>query len=248
MVTSINANASQSQLSMRRVQLHRERHAVSRIGWLRAAVLGANDGIVSTASLVIGVAAAGAMKPDILLAGSAGLVAGAMSMAAGEYVSVSSQMDTEKADLAREARELSEDPAAELEELTRIYMKRGLDRDLAAKVAEKLTAVDALAAHARDELHLSEQMAARPIQAALTSAATFAAGAAMPLAVVLLVPQPALIVTIAVAAMASLMLLGAVGARAGNAGVFKAVLRVSFWGAVAMAFTAAIGRLVGSVV
>ena len=242
------ANASQSQLAMSRLRLHKERHAVSRIGWLRAAVLGANDGIVSTASLIVGVAAAGAMQADILLAGTAGLVAGAMSMAAGEYVSVSSQMDTEMADLARETRELAEDPAAELEELTQIYVARGLDRDLASRVAEKLTATDALAAHARDELHMSQQMTARPIQAALTSAATFAIGAAMPLSIVLLAPQSSLIVTVPIAALGSLMVLGAVGARAGNAGVLKAILRVSFWGAVAMALTAGIGRLVGAVV
>ena len=233
---------------MSRLRVHKERHAVSRIGWLRAAVLGANDGIVSTASLIVGVAAADAARADILLAGCAGLVAGAMSMAAGEYVSVSSQMDTEKADLAREAKELSEDPASELEELTQIYVARGLDRELASRVAEKLMAGDALAAHARDELQISEQMTARPIQAALTSAATFAIGAAVPLLVVLLAPQSSLIVTVSVAALASLMLLGAVGARAGNAGVIKAVIRVSFWGAVAMALTAGIGRLVGTVV
>jgi len=227
---------------------HREGHRSERIGWLRAAVLGANDGIVSTASLIVGVAAAGAMQADILLAGTAGLVAGAMSMAAGEYVSVSSQMDTEMADLARETRELAEDPAAEFEELTQIYVARGLDRDLASRVAEKFTATDALAAHARDELHMSEQMTARPIQAALTSAATFAIGAAMPLSIVLLAPQSSLIVTVPGAALGSLMVLGAVGARAGNAGVLKAILRVSFWGAVAMALTAGIGRLVGTVV
>jgi vacuolar iron transporter family protein len=233
---------------MTRLRLHKERHAVSRIGWLRAAVLGANDGIVSTASLIVGVAAADAARADILLAGSAGLVAGAMSMAAGEYVSVSSQMDTEKADLAREAKELSEDPAAELEELTRIYVARGLDRELASRVAEKFMAGDALAAHARDELHISEQMTARPIQAALTSAATFSIGAAMPLLVVFLAPQASLIVTVSVAALASLMLLGAVGARAGNARIITAVIRVGFWGAVAMALTAGIGRLVGTIV
>jgi VIT1/CCC1 family predicted Fe2+/Mn2+ transporter len=171
-----------------------------------------------------------------------------MSMAAGEYVSVSSQMDAEKADLAREAKELSEYPAAELEELTQIYVARGLDRELASRVAEKLTAGDALAAHARDELHIIDRMAARPIQAALTSAATFAMGAAMPLLVALLSPETSLIVTVPVTALASLMLLGALGARAGKAEVFKAVVRVSFWGAVAMALTAAIGRLIGPVV
>jgi VIT1/CCC1 family predicted Fe2+/Mn2+ transporter len=233
---------------MTRLRLHNERHAVSRIGWLRAAVLGANDGIVSTASLIVGIAAAGAARADMLLAGSAGLVAGAMSMAAGEYVSVSSQMDTERADLAREAKELSTDPAAELEELTQIYVARGLDRDLALKVAAQLTARDALAAHARDELHITEQMAARPIQAALTSAATFAVGSVMPLLVVLLAPESSLIVTVSVAALASLMLLGAVGARAGNAAISTAVIRVAFWGAVAMGLTAGIGRLVGAVV
>lgn len=233
---------------MTRLKLHVERHAVSRIGWLRAAVLGANDGIISTASLIVGVAAAKASSGDVLLAGVAGLVAGAMSMAAGEYVSVSSQSDTERADIARETKELREDPEAELNELTGIYAARGLAPELARQVAEQLMAKDALTAHARDELHITDATTARPVQAALTSAATFATGAAFPLLIVLLVPVTAMALAVTVASLLFLALLGAIGARAGGAGIAKAVARVTFWGAVAMAITAGIGRLFGAVV
>ena len=232
---------------MRRV--HREAHLVGRIGWLRAAVLGANDGIISTASLILGVAAAGATKSNILLAGVAGLVAGAMSMAAGEYVSVSSQSDTEQADLAREKRELLEDPEAETEELTQIYVKRGVERDVARKVARQLMSKDALGAHARDELGLSEITSARPVQAALTSAASFSIGAAAPLALVLLSPSNNLLIPIVSAgSLVFLALLGLLGARTGGAAIFKPIIRVTFWGALAMAVTAGIGALVGTVV
>lgn len=233
---------------MTRLHLHPESHLVSRIGWLRAAVLGANDGIVSTASLIVGVAAASAASSDILIAGVAGLVAGAMSMAAGEYVSVSSQSDTEGADLARERAELASQPEFEREELAQIYVKRGLDPKLAGKVADQLMAKDALGAHARDELGISEVMAARPVQAALTSAATFAVGAAMPLLMVIVAPPSAIVPVVSLASLAFLALLGAVGARAGGAGVIKAMLRVTFWGAMAMALTAGIGALVGTAV
>ena len=231
---------------MTRLHLHPESHLVSRIGWLRAAVLGANDGIVSTASLIVGVAAASAASSDILIAGVAGLVAGAMSMAAGEYVSVSSQSDTEGADLARERAELASQPEFEREELARIYVKRGLDPKLARQVADQLMAKDALGAHARDELGISEVTAARPVQAALTSAATFALGAAMPLLIVIVAPPSAIVPVVSIASLAFLALLGAVGARAGGAGVIKATLRVTFWGAMAMALTAGIGALVGT--
>ncbi|UZK71009.1 VIT family protein [Sphingomonas sp. S1-29] len=233
---------------MTRLALHRERHLVSRVGWLRAAVLGANDGIVSTASLIIGVAAAAAKPADILIAGAAGLVAGAMSMAAGEYVSVSSQSDTEQADLARERAELTDDVDAEIRELAGIYEKRGVDRATADTVARQLMAKDALAAHAHDELGISEMTTARPIQAALTSAATFTAGAALPLAIVIFAPRAGLVVIEAVASLLFLALLGAVGARAGGAPVWTATLRVTFWGALAMALTAGIGRLVGTAI
>ena len=233
---------------MTRLHLHPESHLVSRIGWLRAAVLGANDGIVSTASLIVGVAAASAAPADILIAGVAGLVAGAMSMAAGEYVSVSSQSDTERADLARERAELASQPGFEREELAQIYVKRGLEPKLARKVADQLMAKDALGAHARDELGISEVTAARPVQAALTSAATFAVGAAMPLLMVIVAPPSAIVPVVSIASLAFLALLGAVGARAGGAGVIKATLRVTFWGAMAMALTAGIGALVGTVV
>ena len=233
---------------MSRLHLHTERHAVDRIGWLRAAVLGANDGIVSTASLIVGVAAAAAARSDIVLAGTAGLVAGAMSMAAGEYVSVSSQSDTEKADLARESKELEDDPAFEREELAGIYVKRGLDPILAAQVAEQLMAKDALAAHARDELHISDMTAARPIQAALTSAITFAIGAALPLAIVFVAPLNALVPAVSIASIAFLVVLGAAGARTGGAPMPVAIFRVTLWGAIAMALTAGIGRLFGAVV
>jgi VIT1/CCC1 family predicted Fe2+/Mn2+ transporter len=233
---------------MSRLKTHIERHAVDRIGWLRAAVLGANDGIVSTASLVVGVAASGAENPAILVAGTAGLVAGAMSMAAGEYVSVSSQSDTEKADLARETRELADSPEFEKQELAQIYIDRGLDAKLAREVADQLMAKDALKAHARDELGISEITTARPIQAAMTSAATFAVGAALPLLVVPIAPQGTLELAVAASSLAFLALLGWLGARAGKASPVKSVLRVVFWGGVAMAVTAGVGRVFGAVV
>ncbi len=223
-----------------------ETHAVARIGWLRAAVLGANDGIVSTASLIVGVAAAAGDKQPVLVAGVAGLVAGAMSMAAGEYVSVSSQADTEAADLIREQAELATQPEFELQELTDTYRARGLDDALAGQVAAALTAHDALAAHARDELGLAEMHRARPVQAALTSAGTFAVGAALPLGAAMLLPLDALALGVSAAALLFLMLLGAVGARAGGAPVGKGVLRVTFWGALAMAATYGIGSLFGT--
>lgn len=228
--------------------LHRERHQMQRIGWLRAAVLGANDGIVSTASLIVGVAAASTGKSEILLAGIAGLVAGAMSMAAGEYVSVSSQADTEQSDLARERKELQENPAAEEDELTGIYVQRGLDKELARWVARELMAKDAVAAHARDELGISEFTAARPLQAALTSASTFSAGAALPLLAVVLSPSGDTVLVVALSSLLYLAILGAVGARAGGAGIVKATVRVTFWGAFAMAVTAGIGLLIGKAV
>jgi VIT1/CCC1 family predicted Fe2+/Mn2+ transporter len=228
--------------------LHRETHLVERIGWLRAAVLGANDGIISTASLILGVAAAAAGKSDILLAGVAGLVAGAMSMAAGEYVSVSSQSDTEQADLARERRELSEDPEFEKEELAQIYVARGVEPELARQVALQLMAKDALGAHARDELGISEITTARPVQAALTSAATFSVGAAAPLALVLLSPSNLLIPIVSAGSLLFLTLLGFLGAKTGGAEILKPILRVTFWGALAMAITAGIGAIVGTVV
>ena len=227
---------------------HHEQHRAHRVGWLRAGVLGANDGIVSTASLIVGVAAAGADRTAILISGGAALVAGAMSMAAGEYVSVSSQLDTEKADLAKETRELAETPEAERQELTQIYVDRGLDPDLARQVADQLTAKDALKAHARDELGISEAMTARPVQAAITSAVTFAAGAALPLLVVPLAPRSSLELAVAVASLVFLAVLGLFGARAGGANSLRPVARVVFWGAVAMAVTAGIGRLFGAVV
>ncbi|MDR3510642.1 MAG: VIT family protein [Caulobacteraceae bacterium] len=233
---------------MSRLHLHDERHLVSRIGWLRAAVLGANDGIVSTASLIVGVAASAARPADILVAGAAGLVAGAMSMAAGEYVSVSSQSDTETADLARERAELQNDTVAEHAELTRIYTERGVDPDTAAKVAEQLMAKDALAAHARDELGISEHTTARPIQAALTSAGTFTAGALAPLLIAAATPVRLLPVVVSVLSLAFLAVLGVVGAKAGGAPAWRAALRVTFWGALAMALTAAIGTVVGTAV
>jgi VIT1/CCC1 family predicted Fe2+/Mn2+ transporter len=233
---------------MSRLRTHAETHLVKRIGWLRAAVLGANDGIVSTASLILGVAAASAKQSDILLAGVAGLVAGAMSMAAGEYVSVSSQSDTESADLDRERHELSENVEFERQELADIYVKRGVEPELARKVARQLMAKDALGAHARDELGISEITTARPVQAALTSAATFATGAAMPLLMVVLAPAAYLTPVVAAASLMFLALLGAVGANAGGADILRATLRVTFWGALAMAATAGIGALVGRAV
>nr|WP_047169189.1 VIT family protein [Sphingomonas sp. Y57] len=231
---------------MSRLRSHPERHAVSRIGWLRAAVLGANDGIVSTASLIVGVAASGADRSAIFVAGAAALVAGAMSMAAGEYVSVSSQADTERADLAREKSELASQPDFERRELADIYMARGLDEDLAFRVADQLMANDALGAHARDELGISEVVAARPVQAALTSAATFSAGALMPLVLVAITPPASLVLTEIVATLLFLALLGALGAWAGGAQATRSIMRVTFWGALAMAATAGIGRLFGT--
>jgi VIT1/CCC1 family predicted Fe2+/Mn2+ transporter len=228
--------------------LQKESHLVERIGWLRAAVLGANDGIISTASLILGVAAAAAGKSDVLLAGVAGLVAGAMSMAAGEYVSVSSQSDTEEADLARERRELAEDPEFEKEELAQIYAARGVEIGLARQVAQQLMAKDALGAHARDELGMSEITAARPIQAALTSAATFSVGAAAPLALVLLSPLGLLIPIVAAGSLLFLAILGFLGAKTGGAAIVKPIVRVTFWGALAMAVTAGIGAIVGTIV
>ena len=230
---------------MGRSRTHPERHLVERIGWLRAAVLGANDGIISTASLVLGIAAAAATKGDILLTGAAGLVAGSMSMAAGEYVSVSSQADTEHADLRREREELRADPEGEERELTRIYMHRGLDHDLARKVARALMAKNALAAHARDELGISAISTARPMQAALTSALTFGIGAALPLSAVILSPFGYLVPVIGLSSLAFLAVLGAVGARTGGAPYLKAMLRVLVWGAMAMGITASIGLLIG---
>ena len=232
---------------MSRLHAHPEYHLVSRIGWLRAAVLGANDGIVSTASLIVGVAAAGSGRTAVLVAGLAGLVAGAMSMAAGDYVSVSSQADTEQADLARERAELETQPEFEREELAQIYVARGVSPELAHQVADQLMAKDALGAHARDELGISEVTTARPIQAALTSAATFAVGAALPLAMVLVLSPSLLVVGVSAASLLFLALLGAVGARAGGANVAKATFRVTFWGALAMALTAGIGALFGVV-
>ncbi|SDA14761.1 Predicted Fe2+/Mn2+ transporter, VIT1/CCC1 family [Methylobacterium sp. UNC378MF] len=229
-------------------RLHSENHLIERIGWLRAAVLGANDGLVSTASLIVGVAASTASTGEILVAGSAGLVAGAMSMAAGEYVSVSSQSDTERADLARERRELEQDPAAEREELAAIYIARGLDRDLAVRVAEQLMAKDALGAHARDELGISEFTTARPIQAALTSAATFSSGAALPLVVAAVSPAHLAIYWVSAAALLFLAVLGALAAKVGGAEIWRPTARVAFWGALAMAVTAGIGHLVGKAV
>jgi VIT1/CCC1 family predicted Fe2+/Mn2+ transporter len=233
---------------MSRLHSHPEGHLVHRIGWLRAAVLGANDGIISTASLILGVAAAAMSKSDVLLAGVAGLVAGAMSMAAGEYVSVSSQSDTEQADLARERRELHDQPDLELEELAAIYVTRGLQVELAREVAGQLMANDALGAHARDELGLSEISAARPIQAALASAATFSVGAAAPLALVVLSPLNWLLPIVALGSLVFLALLGILGARAGGAEPLKPTIRVIFWGALAMVLTTGIGALVGKVV
>jgi VIT1/CCC1 family predicted Fe2+/Mn2+ transporter len=225
-----------------------ESHLVSRIGWLRAAVLGANDGIVSTASLIVGVAAAATSSSEVLVAGVAALVAGAMSMAAGEYVSVSSQADTENADLERERAEQVNQPDFELNELAQIYVKRGVEPDLARQVASQMMAKDALGAHMRDELGISEVTTSRPIQAALTSALTFSVGAAMPLSMVLLSPADLLPWTVSIASLLFLALLGAVGAYAGGAPIWRATLRVTFWGALAMALTAGIGALVGTAV
>lgn len=225
-----------------------ERHLLDRIGWLRAAVMGANDGIVSTASLIVGVAAAASVKGEVMVAGGAGLVAGALSMAAGEYVSVSSQADTEAADLARERLELIEQPEFELAELTQIYQQRGLDAELAGQVAAALMAHDAEGAHARDELGLGEALRAKPLMAALASSLTFSVGAALPLITAMLLPLAAIPLWVSLAALVFLVVLGAVGAKAGGAPVSKGVLRVAFWGALAMAATFAIGSLLGTAV
>jgi VIT1/CCC1 family predicted Fe2+/Mn2+ transporter len=233
---------------MARLHSHPEYHLVDRIGWLRAAVLGANDGILSTASLIVGVAAAATAKNTVLVAGVAGLVAGAMSMATGEYVSVSSQSDTERAELTRERKELSENVEFEKEELAQIYINRGLDPPLARQVAQQLMAKDALSAHARDELGISEITTARPVQAAFTSALTFSVGAALPLLMVVIAPIGAVVPIVAVTSLGFLALLGAIGARAGGANVGRAMARVMFWGALAMGLTAGIGKVFGTVV
>ena len=227
---------------------HRERHRSERIGWLRAGVLGANDGIVSTASLVVGVAAAGAARQDVLVAGVAGLVAGALSMAAGEYVSVSSQADTERADLNRERHELATAPQAEEDELAGIYVGRGLEPQLARAVAQQLTAKGALAAHARDELGLTDQLAARPLQAALASAATFAVGAGVPIATILIAPAAALVPAVSLVSLLCLVALGAAAARIGGAPILVGATRVTVWGVLAMLATAAVGALFGTTV
>jgi VIT1/CCC1 family predicted Fe2+/Mn2+ transporter len=227
---------------------HRERHRTERIGWLRAAVLGANDGIVSTASLVVGVAAAEVARHDVVVTGVAGLVAGALSMAAGEYVSVSSQADTERADLRVERSELAAQPKSEEDELTEIYVRRGLNPELARVVAREFMAKDALAAHARDELGLSEELAARPLQAALASAATFSVGAGVPVLTIVLVPASSLVATVSIVSLLCLAALGALAARAGGASAMAGAARVVFWGALAMAATAGIGKLFGATV
>jgi VIT1/CCC1 family predicted Fe2+/Mn2+ transporter len=229
-----------------RLRLHREAHAFGRIGWLRAAVLGANDGIVSTSSLIVGVAASEASRTSILIAGAAALVAGAMSLAAGEYVSVSSQADTERADLDRERRELASLPEAEQRELERIYVKRGVEPETARAVALQMMAGDALAAHARDELGISEASTARPLQAAVTSALTFTAGAAAPLLAVAVAPTSLLIPAVAGVSLVCLAVLGALGARAGKAPLGPSLVRVTFWGALAMGVTAGVGRAFGA--
>lgn len=230
---------------MRKTWRHTERHKNQRIGWLRAAVLGANDGIVSTASLILGVAAAGVTSQNILITGVAGLVAGSMSMAAGEYVSVSSQSDTEKADIEKERLELASQPDHELAELAAIYMSRGLNADTAKTVAAQLMAHDALGAHTRDELGISDTSAAQPVQAAIASAATFAVGAALPLMVVFVSPQPMLSVAVAASSLVFLAALGSLAARAGGSSVMTAAMRVTFWGALAMALTYVVGALFG---
>jgi vacuolar iron transporter family protein len=227
---------------------HVERHRTAHIGWLRAAVLGANDGLISTASLVVGVAAAGTARSEVLIAGVAGLVAGAMSMAAGEFVSVSSQADTERADIAREKRELATDPLGERAELTGIYVQRGLTPELAAQVTEQLMAQDALGAHARDELGLSEITAARPLQAALASAGAFALGAILPVLVVALAPAAVISALVTASALMLLAVLGAVAAKVGGASTLRGALRVAFWGLLAMGASALVGRLFGTTV
>lgn len=228
--------------------LHFEQHRNDRIGWLRAAVLGANDGIISTACLMLGVAAANVAHNELMITGVAALVAGAMSMAAGEYVSVSSQADTEQADLARERKELQDQPDAELRELASIYVARGISPELAEQVAQQLMAHDALSAHARDELGIYDTMAAKPVQAAITSALTFAAGAALPLLTALVAPASALVPLLAGTSLLFLIILGLLGAQAGGAPLLRAAWRVGFWGALAMGITAGIGRLFGTIV
>ncbi len=229
-------------------RLHSERHLIARIGWLRAAVLGANDGIISTASLVLGVASAATSPNEVLVAGVAGMIAGSMSKAAGEYVSVSSQSDTERADLGRERVELAEDITFEKAELAQIYIGRGVEPALARKVAEQLMAKDALGAHARDELGITAAIAAKPVQAALTSALAFALGAALPIAAVLLTPQRFLVLAVSASSLICLAALGALGAWIGGAGMVKPALRVAFWGALAMVITAGVGALIGKAI
>jgi VIT1/CCC1 family predicted Fe2+/Mn2+ transporter len=231
---------------MARLPRHSEHHVIERLGWLRAAVLGANDGILSTSSLILGVASAQGTHQSVLIAGISGLVAGAMSMAAGEYVSVSSQSDSERADLGRERKELSEDRDGELRELAGIYVKRGLDKALALQVAEQLMARDALGAHARDELGISDTTKARPIQAALASAAAFSVGGALPLLMALATPNGFVVEAVSIASLLFLALLGVVGAKTGGANMLKAAIRVTFWGALAMAVTAGIGAMFGT--
>ncbi|MDP3546105.1 MAG: VIT family protein [Phreatobacter sp.] len=226
-------------------RLHGETHVVDRIGWLRAAVLGANDGLISTASLMVGIASAATSPNEVIVAGVAGLVAGAMSMAAGEYVSVSSQADTEQADIARETHELAHQPEFERDELTRIYVDRGVEEGLARQVAEQLMQKDALGAHARDELGITATAAARPVEAALTSAATFAVGAMLPVATALILPSRLTAIGIPLVTLVCLAVLGALGARLGGAAIVRPTLRVAFWGALAMATTAAIGAVIG---
>ncbi len=229
-------------------RLHSENHSAHRVGWLRAAVLGANDGLISTASLILGVASAQASNSNILIAGTAGLVAGSMAMAAGEYVSVSSQSDTETADLAREQKELAEQPEFELKELAQSFVTRGVSATTALQVARELTAVDALGAHAREELGITEMTTARPLQAAVTSALTFSVGAALPLAVVLLSPTKFLFFAMLVSTVAFLALLGVLAAYVGGSNVIRATARVVFWGIIAMIITAGVGRLFGTLV
>jgi VIT1/CCC1 family predicted Fe2+/Mn2+ transporter len=226
---------------------HPENHLITRIGWLRAAVLGANDGIISTASLVMGVASAASSSHEALIAGVAGMAAGAMAMAAGEYVSVSSKADTEEADLAREARELATDTTHEREELAQIYVARGVETGLAREISRQLMAKDALGAHARDELGISENTTARPVQAALASAATFSVGAAAPLVLLVLSPTALLLPVVAIGSLIFLALLGMIGAKAGGAYVIKPMIRVTFWGALAMVITTGIGAVFGKI-
>ncbi len=233
---------------MRAIASHIERHRTAHINWLRAAVLGANDGLISTSSLVVGVAAAGTGRTSVLVAGVAGLVAGAMSMAAGEYVSVSSQADTETADLERERAELARDPATEKAELAEIYVKRGLTAELAGQVADQLMATDALGAHARDELGLSDATAARPLQAALASAVSFALGAILPVVVAVLAPEALITKIVTSSALVLLAVLGAIAANVGGASLIRGALRVAFWGALALVVSALVGRIFGTVV